>query len=238
MWKAWAERLPWTDGIHSWAIDKSPSYSNIIQFGDVAQSIHELLPNAKVLVTVCNPSERVFSAYHHYHDKTGPAAKQWKQAYKKYGLAEESQSFGNFTDFLFYPDKSPKCSQMSREFCKVQKRTVLGMGEYGTNVKAWHHAYGPENVLVLNMNDDNEQKAKRILDHVGLPPDEYPWKELREEAEEAYSNTHYTGRSSAIEEFPDSMKKLQDYYYLDNLELAKLLGEDFPLEWNADSSNV
>ena len=85
------------------------------------------------------------------------------------------------------------------------------------------------------------QKAVKILDLVGsftLPPEEYPWEELENELNEvAFKNTHYEGRSSAFGNYPESMTRISNYYTLHNQDLAQLLGEEFPLEWNSHPGN-
>jgi hypothetical protein len=236
--RTWMQRLPWTDGVHSVAIDKSPSYANTAVWDDVANKVHELLPSAKIIMTICNPAERAYSEYHHYHDRDGPNALDWKEKFQKHGFGEAVDHFDNFTDFLFLPENSTRCQETSRDFCHEYKKVVLGNGEYDTHIQAWRQAYGHENVLVLNMEEDNTRKARRIMDHTGLPSDEYPWKQLQEESDASYKNSAYAGRSSLPEKFPESMRKLQAYFAPHNEAVAKLLNDDFPLEWNKKPSTM
>ena len=56
----WTRRLPWTDGVHNITIDKSPSYLNVLEFPNITHDIKRLLPNAKIAVSVCDPSLRLF----------------------------------------------------------------------------------------------------------------------------------------------------------------------------------
>jgi hypothetical protein len=56
----WTHRLPWTDGIHNISFDKSPSYLNVLEFPNITHEMKQLLPNAKIAVSVCDPSLRLF----------------------------------------------------------------------------------------------------------------------------------------------------------------------------------
>jgi Sulfotransferase domain len=231
-WMAtWTERLPWTDGVSSISIDKSPSYFNTAKWTDLTRFMHELLPNSKVIVTVCNPAERAFSVFHHYMDKDTTASETWKKRFIEHGFPNV-KTFDDFADFLFLEcGNSP-----NKYFCSTMKKEILQYGEYAKRLQPWYESYGKDNVLVLNMNEDNVQKAQKILSLVGsstLPPEEYPWEELNDESERvAFKNSHYEGRSSAFTQYPESMAKLTQHFILHNQELAEILGEDFPLEWN------
>ncbi|KAG7362201.1 sulfotransferase family protein [Nitzschia inconspicua] len=229
--KTWAERLPWTDGVSSISIDKSPSYFNTAKWPDIPRSINELLPNAKVIVTVCNPAERAFSLFHHYMDKNNTSSQLWRKRFVDNGFPNV-QTFDDLTDILFFA-----CQTSSNEdFCSTLRKEILQIGEYAIRLQPWYEAYGKENVLVVDMNEDNLQKTARILDLLGpstLPPEEYPWEELDQEIEAAtFKNLHYNGRSSAFHSYHASMTRLSQHYLLHNQELAQTLGENFPLDWN------
>ena len=66
--KRWGTLLPSTDGRNNMTFDKSPSYLDTLIFPDVAAYAHRYVPNAKVVVTLCNPTERVYPEWNHDND--------------------------------------------------------------------------------------------------------------------------------------------------------------------------
>jgi Sulfotransferase domain len=227
-------RLPWTDGISSFAMDKSPSYLDISQFPKAAKIAKRYLPNAKILATVCDPSLRMVSHYFHSSTKIPEVLEDF---YTKHNVTAPS-SFLEFVNLLFQPLDSLFCQQHG-DFCRKNRILFLEKGQYAAHLAEWHNVYGKENVLVVNMKGDQAKIVQSILELVGsdlLPLEEYPWEELIK-PDVAYQNQAYEGRSSAYEKFPNIMRRLQKYYYLHNQELATMLHADFPLAWNRKADN-
>jgi Sulfotransferase family len=52
-------------GSGSLTMDKSPSYLNTDIFPNIASRAKQLLPNAKIVILLCNPVERMYSEFHH-----------------------------------------------------------------------------------------------------------------------------------------------------------------------------
>lgn len=229
-----ATRLPWTDGVDTFAMDKSPSYLDISQFPKAAKIAKHFLPNAKILATVCDPSLRLVSHYYHSSDKIPEVLRGF---YQKHNVTMPV-SFVDFVSLLLQSPRSSFCQQHGN-FCREQRILFLEKGQYAQHLRQWYDVYGKENVLVINMKDDPTKIVESILDHVGtdhLPRNEYPWDELVE-ADVAYHNQAYEGRSSAYKTYPRLMDRLEQYYFLHNQELAKMLQADFPLAWNQKSKN-
>jgi hypothetical protein len=128
-------------------------------------------------------------------------------------------------DDPFCVEKFPLCQGFKRWF--ITKYTV--------GLNGWMGKFGLENVLVIDMNDDEMTNAKKIISHVKdiLPYDEYPWRDLEKEGVVVENkNPLYPGRESAYTHYPHEIEWLKDYFKEMNIEIAELIGEDFPLKWN------
>ncbi|KAG7356362.1 sulfotransferase family protein [Nitzschia inconspicua] len=226
----WTRRLPWTDGKHNITIDKSPSYMNTLEFPNLTQDVKQFLPNAKVVMSVCNPALRLYSEYNHNMDQRQDG---FLGFYRDKGI-EVPMDFPSFVKLLMDPPFDV-CKRLPN-FCDRNQIFFLRKGEYSTLLKQWYEAFGPKNILVVDMNDNQRDIATKLLDLVGhdvLPPKEYPWHELKEkEIDFQSSAANYTGRSSAFDDFREQIAKLEKYYAPFNQELAQLIGRDFPLKWN------
>jgi hypothetical protein len=218
--------MPWADGIHNISINKAPSYLDVTHFPDVTKISKRYLPNAIILVTVCNPSPRLYSDYQH---KQRRIPEQFKNFYIQHGR-KVPQKFTQFIELLF------DCSEGENDFCVKNQIMFLDKGKYASHIKQWERYYGDKNILVVNMEDDPSTIATQVLQHVGsdlLPMEEYPWEELLEEnSEVSFVNDAYEGRNSAYK--PNEMQLLVQYYSLYNEKLADLLHETYPLEWNTN----
>jgi hypothetical protein len=229
-----SRRLPWTDGVHTIAMDKSPSYLDISQFPEAATVAKHFLPNAKILVTLCDPSLRLVS---HYFHTSKNAADLFQLFYTENDVAVPS-SFEEFANLLFEKSNETFCQQHA-DFCRKQRVLFLEKGHYASHLREWQQVFGSENVLVVNMKDNQTKTVQAILEHVGtdlLPPEQYPWDDLNE-PDIQFHNLAYEGRTSAYEEYPDILKQLQRYYFIHNQELLELLHQDFPLEWNGNKDD-
>jgi hypothetical protein len=146
-------------------------------------------------------------------------------------------SFKDFYNLQFLPPDHYMCQQHPW-FCVKHPNEFLRKGNYASHLKMWTDLYGKENVLVVDMNAPKKEVASKLLKLVGheiLPPEEYPWNEVREK-ETSFKNKNYAGRAASYKEWPAEMKHLEQYYSEENERLAEMIGEDFPLEWNTASS--
>lgn len=242
---SWTQRLPWTDGIHNISIDKSPSNLNTFKHPEIPEMAYDLLPNAKVVVTLCKPSTRMYSEFE-YH----------MVSKRHYHLENEFDPYGkkvpdNFLDFaranlqcLKHAEKKYENSDAEEiEHCERLLSDYLRIGEYARHLQPWFEYYGKDNVLVVDMEDDAETKVAALLSHIGedvLPPDEYPWEELKDDgkdAEEFFTNDAYAGRNSILLEHPSIIHQLEYHFVPFNEVLATMIGANFPLTWNNQTSN-
>jgi hypothetical protein len=230
----WTKRLPWTTGTHNITIDKSPSYMNVVEFPNITHEVKRLLPNAKIVVSVCNPALRLYSEYNHNMDQRPEGFLEFYR--NKEGVTVPTD-FGSFIDLLLSPPTSTVC-QLSPQFCIRNQIFFLHKGEYSTLLKDWYTAFGRDNVLVVDMYDNQKDIATNLLDLVGhdvLPPHEYPWQEVSQESPKIdfqSAAVNYTGRSSAFRDYPKHIVQLEQYFAPYNRDLATLIGRDFPLQWN------
>ena len=231
----WAHRLPWTDGIHNISIDKSPSYFSGASDPETPGVAHDLLPNAKIAISVCNPAERLYSEFHHFYDGSPENREVFVARFSQvnYTMA----SFKDFYNLQFLPPDHYMCKKHPW-FCVKHPNEFLRKGNYASHLKMWTDLYGKENVLVVDMSAPKKEVASKLLKLVGheiLPPEEYPWDEVKEK-ETSFKNKNYGGRAASYKEWPAEMKHLEQYYSEENKRLAEMIGEDFPLEWNTASS--
>ena len=106
-------------------------------------------------------------------------------------------------------------------------------GEFLNNLLPWYDAYGQENVLVVDMEQDPIIIVESLLNHVGsdlLPVSEYPWDDVKTNA--VFLNNGYDGRSSAYQQVNEDVEWLERYYEPHNNELASKLGEEWPRKWS------
>lgn len=228
-WKAnYAKILPQTNGVDSITVDKSPSYFNTEIFPGVAQRAKEILPNAKVVVSLCNPAERVYSEYHH----NMKYLRKNVEAFFEHMGEPMPSDFSSFVQ-LFSPDEA--VCQRKPGYCEKFQRNYLRTGQYDVHLRVWREIFGNDNVLVLNMEDSAREKMKKLLHHVGddLPADEYPWDSLPKQSQ-SFVNRHYAGRASGHVEHSSAMKWLKNYFAPHNERLSHDLEADWPLRWNKD----
>ena len=77
----------------SFTFDKSPSYMDTEKYPNVAKRAKTLVPNAKVIFSLCDPTERMYSEYHHNVKKD---YKNVVADWKKWNVSLPQ----NFTEFV------------------------------------------------------------------------------------------------------------------------------------------
>ncbi|KAL3919489.1 MAG: hypothetical protein SGILL_003728 [Bacillariaceae sp.] len=220
------KRLPSTDGVNSMTIDKSPSYMDVSFFPDVAEYAKAHLPHAKIVATVCNPAERLYS---HWKSLPWETHDGYKQLYSDNDVPPPT----NFGEFVNYFHDESVCSE-KEGFCDTHRKQYLKYGDYVSNLQPWYESFGEDNVMVVNMDDHPSENVMKLLMHIGhdlLPASEYPWNQVKE----AYAtnvNEQYPGRGTSYLHYEDAMKWLEEYYAPQNEDLAKKLGANWPLRWN------
>jgi hypothetical protein len=220
------KRLPRTDGITTATFDKSPSYMDISFFPEVVDYAKAHLPNAKIVATLCNPAERLYSEF---QSLLADPNQGYKHLYWDNGV-EPPTDFAAFVN-LFHDEGI--CNE-KEGFCDTNRKQYLKQGDFLYNLQPWYDMYGKDNVLVVNMDDEPSDIVKSLLRHVGndlLPDSEYPWHQVAERFT-SNVNEEYEGRASSYHNFNEEMKWLEEYYASPNEKLAVQLEEDWPRKWN------
>jgi len=206
-------------------VDKSPSYLDTHLFPDLVAHAKRLLPHAKVIFSLCDPASRLYSEY--YHNL------KWDQP-KLYGSFDNAQVErpANFTEWVAALQEDSEFCRLHPEQCGEAREKFLSTGIYAENLQRWFDTFGRRAVLVLDIVDgeDLKQQAARLLAHVGLPFEEYPWEQLKDVGH-SFVNHGYNGRGHAWTEAPEAMQKLKSFYGGHNARLADMLREYWPLDW-------
>ena len=217
------QRFPKTDGIRSVTIDKSPAYFTT-HF--MPAKVKELMPDTKIVFSVCDPAERLVSEFYHHH--------------REQGLIDTFENF--FTERNVKPPKDldeyaaivnqtePTCKD-NQENCAWLANYFMDNGWFIRHMQRWWQYFDPKDTLTISMNDPIALNAKKLVSFAGLSLYEYPWDEL--DQKRAFSNPSYAGRERGWTEFPTAMQVFSERYLETNRELAAAIGMDFPLNWKS-----
>lgn len=221
-----ARLLPRTNGRDNITLDKSPSYLDTEIFPDVVSHAKRLLPNAKVIFSFCDPALRLYAEYYH-------SMKWSNETLLGYFQGAGATPPHNFSDWVgALQDDSSFCREHN-EYCKAAQNAFLSKGIYVDSLQRWLDAFGRDKVLVMDLVEGEEklqQQVARLLAHVGLPFEEYPWTALKSFGS-SFVNHDYNGRGYALQEAPEAMNTLRKYYKSHNKRLADVLREYWPLDW-------
>ena len=220
-------RFPDTDGVNTFTIDKSPAF---LRLNDGSALTRKLLPGSKIVLTLCDPAERMVSEYYHSLKRS---ADSFRQKFQREGLTQPAD-FQEFTDIVM--GNSPNCTK-SNNYCQKLHRHWREQGRYVYYLKQWLREYPADEILIINMDDPAKENAMKLVEFAGMPKEEYPWEELEEKAR-AYVNKAYSGRESAWHDYPRAMHTISKLFAPTNQELAELIGQDFPLHWNSTIADV
>lgn len=208
--RLYAQHLPETDGENNMTFDKSPSYLDTQYHGGVASVAKKLLPNARIVATVCNPVQRVWSQYQHY-------------------LANNlssilPNSFDELVDIMLspYPPKGDPRLQM--EFFEV--------GLYAVHLADWIAEYGRDRVLVVLIEDVEQHPeaiAERLILHAGLSMSRYPPLNEVEAKKRVFANNKKSYQRDKVPEW--ARRRLQDAYAPTVVWLADILGDERVYSW-------
>ncbi len=135
--------------------EKTPYY--LVTPG-VAQSVREVLPDVRLVVTLREPVDRAYS--------------HWRMNYDK---GAESLSFEDA--LAAEPDRLADVSRTppngSYQGSPLTRMGYLRHGRYGEHLEPWFEAFDPSQILVLRSEDlyaDPEIWVPRVLEHVGVDP--------------------------------------------------------------------
>ena len=164
---------------NGWTIDKSPSYLDVHFeiFENVPNTMHQMLPNAKIVFTVCDPVGRLYSHWEHLMNRVpnNPLVQQFtlEQA------IEAALDTSNIT-----------CS-----LCLQARHQMLEIGFYAPHIKKWKDVYGEESVMVVEMEKLSDPETTRnVLKFLELDQTKYPWDAVD------FSKRHYALHPSGASE--------------------------------------
>jgi hypothetical protein len=143
----------------------------------------------------------------------------------------------NFTELVNYFRSTEDICDRKPLLCEALRRDLLHTGLFYEGITAWRNAFGAENVLILDMEESNYDKMKKISSLMGdyLLEHEYPW-EILGNISKSFSNTLYSGRSSGMIEHRQSFLWLYRYFHPhNNIALAEEIDADWPFQWNQHS---
>lgn len=147
----YAATIAWTDGISNVTFDKSPSYLDSQYHTGIAAAAKKLLPNARIVASVCDPAKRFWSHYNHL---------------VRYNLSSHlPDTFDAVVDSAI----DPRSNEISKE--------IFETGVFAPHLLDWIAEFGRDAVLVVTddeMEAHQSNIALRLIKHVGLPLDLYP----------------------------------------------------------------
>ena len=194
--------------------------------------VSRILPNAKFVVLMRNPTTREYSNYFYIcgsDPKTWPKRLQHDPAGQFHKVVEADTQF--FTNCLRRTNNSVhKCVREIRSIKSGCGRRHIGrrfpISLYYVHLHKWTQFYPRENFLFLRTEDMRRQSFKmmnRITSFLGLDP------VSREQAQEwlgqeANAQSVYSTDKEKFEMRPETKRLLEEFYRPFNAELAKLTG--------------
>ena len=162
-------------GSRNLTFDKSPSYADTHFFPWLPFRIHEVLPHAKVIFAVCNPTTRLWS--HYNHQIRVATIDNDASALALLNLTGSTLSFPALVERLLASDGSDHSLKLRKEF--------LEKGFYAARILDWFTTYGWSNVHVVNTDELVCGKAsmrtalRRVLAFLQLDTKAYPWDSIK-----------------------------------------------------------
>ncbi len=183
-------------------LDSSPYY---LFHPAVPRRLHDLLPDAKLIVLLRDPVRRAYSHYWHEHDK-GREALSFEDA-----IAAEAERLGNSEQRL-----GDGTLEHSREH---QHFSYLARGRYAEQLERWFAVLPRSQFLVLRFEDLAREPLAALnttLDFLGLP-------RAASVSLEARNTRTYPPMADA------TAARLREYFEPHNQRLEALLGR--PMHW-------
>lgn len=205
----------------SLTFDLSPTYLNAEVFPNIANRAKQLLPSAKIVISLCHPVQRMYSEYIH--------TMTYNKHYFELFFNNHNVPFpNNYTELVNYLKYSAEVCYSKPMFCDELRRDILQTGLYVEGIKAWRNAFGVENVVVLDMTESDYDKMKKITSLMGdyLPDQEYPWDQLTNNTSDNLES------NEGFHEHHKAFEWLRGYFYRYNVALSKEINAKWPLRWN------
>lgn len=182
--------LLWYSALYAWSScralgDMSTSYSRLAP--ERIKVVREFMPNVRLVVILRDPSERVWSGYCRRAINPGAAKPE---------------------DVVRHVERSVT-PPVGAARIRVEE------SEYSKTLKNWLTHFQREQLLVLRFEDichNPQDTMVRVLDHLGVDPNKFPWKELIRHKVNANARTpmpesvrrnldlRYSGEHQAVEE--------------------------------------
>jgi hypothetical protein len=198
------ERLTSRLGRRAMTGEASPYY---LFHPHVPQRMHELLPDAKLIVLLRDPVERAIS--HHNHEV--------QDGFETLPLAEaieaEERRLPRSPDVLARDEPSPAAFSH-------RHHSYLSRGRYAEQLEVWFALYPRERFLIMESRelfDEPPAAVARTLAFLDLPPHELS----------SYDNLSSRAKGEIA---PDLRRRLYEYFAPHNRRLYELLGTDFRWE--------
>lgn len=210
----YSELLPQNDRLQTMTVEKSPSYLDTPYFKGLPARVKQLLPNAKIAFSICDPVTRLYSEWEHTMRWEREAWKsQWVDA-KETAPATLPELINKLKPGSDFCNKKP-------DYC-FNKNKFIRKGDFVDHIRDWQAALGEDNVLVTVMNAPVETTARQLIEFVDLPESEFPWDELKTAGPAFHVRTAtYKGRGGGWAKHPEEMRWLAQRFRLKNSELAE-----------------
>ena len=199
-----------------------------------AAVVSRMVPNAKFVVIMRNPVDRLYSGYFAFSEDYSkwPASMQQNAALYFHLKAEEA--IGQFKDCLSQGNSSYECSTVElRNWMKVKKKNRgnsnvrPSLGIYYIYVLKWIQFYPIENFLFLKTEDMAHNPTavmKDITEFLRI-------QSVSEESVKTWFSGQRNSRSTSIEDkygdmMPKTRKLLTDFYAPHNKQLVELVGDE------------
>lgn len=158
--------------------DKSPSYFQGQFYPDLPARARALLPRAKVVVAVCDPTSRLWSQYNHELRMANETEKH--TAVTAYLAERGVDSFSQLVA-LFNASRAAG-DERGRASARWLEQEFLERGYYGLHLLDWYTAFGRANVHVVNTDEmagrRTAKAVRALLTFAQLPLRRFPWANL------------------------------------------------------------
>ncbi|XP_060603724.1 carbohydrate sulfotransferase 15-like, partial [Ruditapes philippinarum] len=198
-----------------------PPYTN-------ADVIKHLNPNARIIVLLCDPLERLFSDYiqiaedfeapplvDEFHDHVVNAMTRFSNCLKN----------NTYLSCVYFgkPSSSYRAAGLSR----------IEIGLYHTHLANFMKVFPKNQMLIISkemLDKDPAKILQKIFDFLDVGPIKDPivWQHIT-----SYRNTEHSRPIGDMK--PETRKLIQDFYYPHNSRLTKLFGPDFDYNKNTSS---
>ncbi|XP_064602963.1 carbohydrate sulfotransferase 15-like [Liolophura sinensis] len=180
-------------------------------------SIHHLLPNAKMIVIMRNPTDRLYSDYLYFN--SGLSASNFhKFVIRSIGILEDC-----------FKKRTTRACLYDKQFQRtLQVRLYIGV--YSVYIEDWFQLYPREQFLFLQSEDYGANVTKSILNVFRFLDLDSPEKSKLHSIEESpNANTRSKKNKNLGDMLPETRTMLEKFYSPWNKRLAKLLNDSLYL---------